>query len=285
MKLFASDLDGTLLNENFGISPANIRAVQKLMDNNIIFVVATGRIFHDAMTICRNHQLRPYVISNNGACVFDGEGNQIYGGRIELPELRKIINILEELNVCYGIGDSIRYAAPHDWEQVFDGEIARLRENNIHIPKEKVIFTKYEMTAQNGFCTTDIESELDSGLLSGYSISVVTYDQEKTHRIVELIGQFPGLTATIAGSHSLEIMRRDGTKGDALRFLAEMLGLECGEIGAIGDSLNDITMLQYAGISVAMGNAREEVKKIGSFITKPCLEDGFASAVEALLDR
>lgn len=283
MKLFVSDMDGTLLNADFNISPANIRAIQRLSENNIIFAVATGRIFHDAVTICRNHQLSPYIISNNGACIFDTEGNQIYGKSMAQPQLRAVVEYLEELEVCYGVGGSMTYVTPPRWESILDREISQLAENGIHIPEHKVTFTKYEMTAQNGFCEMDPLKEADGGKLTGYSVSVVSHDDEKMRQITAFVERFPDLTATAAGSHSMEIMKRDGTKGDALRYLAGMLGIPDEEIGAIGDSFNDISMLKIAGTAIAMGNAKEEIKRMCSVTAKACADDGFAHAVEELL--
>lgn len=285
MKLFVSDLDGTLLNETFRFSDANVQAIHKLAKHNIMFAVATGRIFYDAKTICHNQQIKPYVIANNGACIFDPEGNQVYGRWIQYSELKKLMVYLDELQVCYGICGGRKYVTSPDWEQIFDREISRLSDENIHIPGHKVTFAKYEMTAQNGFCNMDLPQALEDGNLIGYSISVVTYDEEKINRIVDFVSQFPSLTSTAAGSHSLEIMRRDGTKGNALRYLAGMLGLESSEIGAIGDSFNDITMLQYAGTSIAVGNAKQEVRNICTFTTESCADNGFAHAVDWLLQK
>lgn len=285
MKLFVSDLDGTLLNRNFEISAANREAIHLLQKKGFRFVVATGRIYHDAATICRNYDLSPYIIANNGACIFDEEGNQIYGRWITSQNLREIITYLEKIQVCYGIGTSEEYIAPSHWEDVLDQETKRLKQQGIKISDKKLHFTKYEMISQNGFRVMNIIQEIENRDLTCYSVSVVTHDQEVISKIIEFTGQYPKVTATVSGSHNLEIMSQDGTKGNALKYLADMLKIRVKSITAIGDSFNDLTMLEYAKTSIAMGNAEEEIKAICTYCTGECTEDGFAAAVKELLDK
>lgn len=285
MKLFVSDLDGTLLNQEFQISKTNVQAIRRLSEKGVIFVVATGRIYHDALTICQNQQLSPYIIASNGACIFDQDGSQIYGRWIVYSELMEIMAYLDSIQVCYGLGNSREYITNFGWEKVMDQEVRRLSAKGTCIPDKKVAFAKHEMTAQNGFCETNLSEELKKGNLTCYSMSVVTYDEEKINKIVEFLEKYDNLTATVAGSHSMEIMRKDGTKGIAVRYLSDMLDIKRQDVAAVGDSFNDLSMLKYAKTSVAMGNAKDEIKSICTFTTLDCLENGFAYAVDKLLDR
>lgn len=283
MKLFASDLDGTLLNEEFQISEANIHAIERLQTHGVVFAIATGRIHHDADTICQRHGLYPYIIASNGSCIFDKEGNQIYGRWILSAELEEIAAYLESMEVCYGIGSSNEYLTSTDWEKAFDREIERLSDRKIIIPDKKVAFAKYEVAAQNGYRELDIRKEIRKGQLTCYSISVVTYDEDKIHRVAEFVRRFEKLTTTVAGTHSLEIMSKDGTKGNAVKYLADLLKIKPNEVGVIGDSFNDLSMMEFAGTAVAMGNARDEIKKACTFTTINCKQDGFAHAVNILI--
>lgn len=283
MKLFASDLDGTLLDRNFCISSVNVQAIHRLMEAGYLFSIATGRIYHDAATICRNHGLSPYVIASNGACIYDTEGSQIYGRWIAYSDLKELMQYLDEIEVCYALGGSLDYAASRQWRSVLDQEFARLRGRGICIPEEKISFVKYEMTTQNGFCERNLAEEVDAGNLTCFSVSVITYDEEQIQRIEEFLKNHTSLTSTVAGSHSMEIMRKDGTKGNALKYLASFLNINQKDVTAIGDSFNDLSMLRFAGTSIAMGNSREEIKGACTFTTTDCRDNGFADAVERLL--
>jgi hydroxymethylpyrimidine pyrophosphatase-like HAD family hydrolase len=78
----------------------------------------------------------------------------------------------------------------------------------------------------------------------------------------------------------LEITRKEATKGQALKFLSEKEGISAEEIVAIGDSYNDLDMLQFAGTGVAVANAPQEVKNAADVITRAAAEDGVAVFLE-----
>ena len=84
--------------------------------------------------------------------------------------------------------------------------------------------------------------------------------------------------------HNIEINSREATKGVALSKLADYLEIPIGETMAFGDDLNDISMLEKAGVGVAMGNAYDEVKKAADYITDDCDRNGVASAVKHFLE-
>lgn len=80
--------------------------------------------------------------------------------------------------------------------------------------------------------------------------------------------------------HFLEIIEGTVNKGVALAALAERLGISRQDVMAIGDSFNDLEMIQYAGVGVAMGNARKEIKQQADIVTLTNEEDGVAEAIE-----
>ena len=285
MKLFVSDLDGTLLNGAFQISGANREAIELISKYNIQFVVATGRIYHDAAMIFQKYGVSPYIIASNGACIFDDKGSQIFGCCIPYAELKKIIAYLEKIQVCYGVGNSRYYIAPLKWEQMLDQEAKRLKAMGQGIAEETLRFAKMEMLTQNGFKVMDIVDGIKRGPIDCYSISVVTYDQEAIQKIIKYVEQFETMAVTPSGSHTMEIMSKEGTKGNALRYLADRLDVKPVDIAAIGNSFNDLSMLQYAKISIAMGNAEDEVKAACRLCTTDCSEDGFAAAVTDLINK
>ena len=86
-------------------------------------------------------------------------------------------------------------------------------------------------------------------------------------------------------AHLCEIGHPDGSKGSALRALAESLGVPREQVVAVGDSPNDVDMIQYAGLGVAMGNASDEVKAAADAVALPASEQGLAVLLEGMLAK
>jgi Cof subfamily protein (haloacid dehalogenase superfamily) len=89
---------------------------------------------------------------------------------------------------------------------------------------------------------------------------------------------------TVSKPNFLEISDAAVNKGAALAFLAEKHGIPRSDVMAIGDSLNDLEMIRYAGIGVAMGNARPELIKEADYVTGTNEEDGVAQAIEKFIE-
>lgn len=281
--LFASDMDGTLLGEDFTISPGNLAALQRLEEVGIQFVAATGRTHYDAVTICGRHSLKPYIISNNGACVFDPDGKQLFGRELEPGFVAGLVDYLEREKVCYGLGESEGYIAPENWAEVFDQELSRLRKKGMAIPEEKAVFAKHETQMQNGMrMVGDVREYLKRGE-AVYSISLVTYDEEVFRKVRSWISGYQGTAVCVSGTHNAEVMYQDCTKGQSLEFLCQYLGIPLASAAVAGDSLNDLEMFKKAGLGFAMGNARKEIKEAADRITAACREDGVAEAIDWIL--
>jgi Cof subfamily protein (haloacid dehalogenase superfamily) len=94
---------------------------------------------------------------------------------------------------------------------------------------------------------------------------------------------FSGIAVSSSVPRNVEINREDATKGRALLALAKHLGLRREQVMAFGDGLNDIAMIENAGVGVAMGNAVDEVRRVADKITATNDEDGVAAVIETLL--
>ncbi len=276
-------MDGTLLRKDFTISPENVSAVRRLGEAGVVFAVATGRTYYDAMSICGRYDLKPYVISNNGTCAFSPDGELIYARPIARATAAEVIRCLEAEKACFGIGTSDHYIAPENWEQTLDDEIADLRERDILITEDYVDFIKEEMLAQHGIRYIASTDELFEETNAIYSISLMIADQEKLHRIKNRLERIPSLLVSISGKHNAEIIEKRGTKDQALRCLCANLNTDLDEAAAIGDSLNDLEMIREAGIGIAVGNARKEVLDAADMVVADHLENGVAQAVDRLL--
>lgn len=281
--LFVSDMDGTLLQEDFTISPGNLAAIRRLEAAGIRFAVATGRTHYDAKTICEKHSLNPYIISNNGACVFDTDGTQLSGKELDKEFVYGITEYLEREKICYGLGESGGYIAPENWIEVFDGEVRRLKAEGKEIPEEKTAFVKQETQMQHGVRLVENVREYLGRGEKVYSISLITYDRNVLQKVGEWTSRYAGTAVCISGTHNAEIMYQDCTKGKSLEFLCEYLKIPLEQAAVAGDSLNDLDMFEKAGLRFAMGNARKEIKETADFVTKTSREDAVAEAINSFL--
>ena len=129
MKLVVSDLDGTLLNDDSEVSNETIEMIKKLKENGIEFAIATGRSFNSANKIRKKIGLEIYLICNNGANIYNKNGNMIKNNVMPADLIRKVIKFLTENNINYFAfdGSGINFYVPNDME--IDAEL--LKE---HIP-------------------------------------------------------------------------------------------------------------------------------------------------------
>lgn len=259
IKLFVSDIDGTLLVEGKKISARNIASVKKMVDAGITVTVATGRMYRAALPIAHELNVNVPIITYNGALIKSVDGEIIHAEYIPENLVTEIVNFYEERGwyLQNYSEDNLYYAEYNDYTKFYETNQKvqgtaigwdGMKEKNFHVCKLLSI-------ADNETQTLQRMAELKK--VFGDKIGVT----KSTPIFTEII--CPGVS-----------------KAAAVKILAEKLNIPRAEVMAIGDSDNDLPMLKAAGISVAMGNGTDEVKRSCDFITTPCEDDGFTYAVE-----
>ena len=114
-------------------------------------------------------------------------------------------------------------------------------------------------------------------------MDVVENPDDKQATIREITSRFPGYAVSSSLGNNIEINAQNATKGSALCFLCEKIGVPIGQCMAFGDGTNDYSMLRAAGFGVAMGNASEEVQSCADAVTETNEEDGVARMIERVL--
>lgn len=114
----------------------------------------------------------------------------------------------------------------------------------------------------------------------GKKFFVMGSDEMRLAALFEELKLIPNLTLSASHRSNIEINHLNATKGNALAHLSQMLGFLPQEVAAIGDGENDISMFQFCGLSIAMGNANEIVKKSADVVTVPNHEEGVSHALE-----
>ena len=267
IKLIALDLDGTLLNSDKQLSPENEAALKKAAENGVEIVPATGRFYRGMPQFIKDLDYVHYVISINGAQVYDVVKNKtVCASEIPWQRAVSVMKRLDEIDVIYDC-----YQDGWGWmsQELYDraGEYAPTEHN-------------LEMIKKLRTPVPELKAYLKEQALGVQKIQAFFKDMELRKKILNSFpGEFPDLVVTTSIVNNIEVNSREATKGNAIKKLSQYLGIPAEQTMAFGDDLNDITMLEEAGLGVAMGNADEKVKKAADYVTADCNNSGVAKAI------
>jgi len=270
-KLFVADMDGTLLNDDKKLSDKNIQAIKKLQDFGIKFAVATGR--HDSMikSYLKHLDLNVPVISCNGAMVREPFSDQVFLSEA-LPKEHslQIIDLCKERNIDFHI---------YGYESIFGEELNHkmLYYHNLNksLPSEER--TKL-ITVPD---CKDIVCNEPEPL---YKFLIISNRNKDLLDIMDGLAKIEGLTACLSMPTLCDVMKKGVTKAYALQKLSESLAIKRNEIVAIGDQFNDIDLIEYAGLGIAVANAEDALKEKADIVTiSNNNEDAVSEAIESLL--
>lgn len=271
IRLIALDLDGTLLNSAKALSDRNRKALCDAAACGIEIVPSTGRFYDGIPEAVRSLPCVRYAITINGAAVFDArEKRDIYSAQLPAEDAAAIMAYLDGLPViydCYMDNWGWMTASMQDDAESYTPDphyIRMIRELRSPVPELKAFLAERGHGVQK--------------------IQVFTMDLPLREKLLaELEGRFPGITVSSSVPNNIEINQTRANKGDALRALAEYLGLRTEQTAAFGDGLNDVPMLREAGIGIAMENAPDEVKASANAVAGSCDADGVAKTIEEWL--
>lgn len=259
IKLFVTDIDGTLLPAGKGIVPAkNIEAVQAMMAAGVKVVIATGRMHSAALPIAAQFGEPVPIIAYNGALIKSSAGEILHAQYMDETIVIELINFFEE----------------RGWHlQSYSDDVLYVPKNNDLVKfYEQMIKVKAVEVGWDGLrkYTKDVPKLL-----------TVSDTPEEALRKLDAAKKFFSGRAEITRSapRFTEFMSFGVSKADAIKILAEKFGVDNSEILAIGDSENDLAMITSVGCGVAMGNAVDVVKAACPRITDTCENFGFAKAV------
>jgi len=263
-KLIAIDMDGTLLNDKKKISPANFEAIQQARENGVKVVLASGRPLIGFKRYLEELNLiseDDYAVAFNGALVQSAEGSKVISKiPLTLDDYKNLYKLSKELNV------NIHALTENSVISPKDSEYTRQEANWNGIPNEIIAVDDVDE------CTTIVK--------------VMFVDKpEIIEEIIEMIPEEVSNKYTVVRSAPfyLEFLNKAVNKGAGVAALAEKLNIKQEEVICIGDAGNDIHMIEYAGLGVAMGNAFPEVKKVANFITKTNEQDGVAHIINKFI--
>ncbi len=249
-KLLAVDLDGTLLNSEHEISEANLNAIRDFQHRGGAVVVATGRNFQAAAIYAEKISPNLPMICFNGAYVYDPEIKDFCHRRIlSHGQIETVISIAEANDALY------RY---YDRDTIYATE--GMRE----------ALSKYEGGAGVKLCFLS-----DEALRSYYrekklevpKLVFHSQDPKQLKAVRVALEEAGGFALAQSWEGVLEVMADQVDKGTALRVVCQRLGIPMEETVAVGDQENDMTMIQFAGLGIAMGNGAQALKACADAVT------------------
>ena len=258
VKLFVSDLDGTMLPSGDIVSSENIAAVQCAVRAGVTVTIATGRMFEAALPVAEALGVDVPIIAYNGALIKSPSG-RIYEEHAIDPMLAR---------------DIITFAQARGWYiQSYSGGVLRYavtcEESRFYEDSQKITGKAVGRDGMLAYVTGNCKLLL---VTEGRAVS-----EARAQMLLDAFGAHIGVTRS--ADRLVEIVMKGVSKASALTALAAKLGITADETMAIGDAYNDLPMLKAAGKSVAMGNAFPEVKEEADYETLSCTENGLAAAI------
>ena len=268
------DVDGTILEHGSHVAPSTGPAIRAARAAGHLVYLSTGRSASD---------IHPRVadigfdgaITNSGALVTSG--NAVVVDRPLSPaQTDRMLTVLRGRGIRYFLQTHDGVYASDDMAELMASHAQTLRDRAGGVKPEDSIAG----LAGRDFPRTD---EAD---LTRIAKAVFVSDRPDGLEVLraDLGDEFlvvPGSIPLPGGSNG-EISARDTTKGSAIELLLGHLGLDAADAVAVGDSWNDVEMFQVCGVSVAMGNAHDELKELADFVTTNVLDDGVANAFQRL---
>lgn len=278
MKLIALDMDGTTLNSKKEMSEENIRAIKKAQEEGHIVMILSGRPFVLINEQISKHGLECPIGGNNGTELYK-EGKLLERTSLTTAQSLQIATELEKEIVPYKIGTDKGTFVHKDWFERFDQVLESGRVPDEYFThKDYKMFTASPKVYGQGFFQQYEDVIHEESAVQ--KILVLTLDPEQRRRLqtnLEAIGE---ICVTSSSPFNLEIMHINGNKGNGLKAMAQHLNIPIEDTIAIGDEKNDLPMFAVAGLSIAMGNADEEIKKHTDLVTRTNDENGVAYAIE-----
>ncbi|NMO95616.1 Cof-type HAD-IIB family hydrolase [Paenibacillus lemnae] len=239
-QLLALDMDGTLLTDEHEISPETVKWIQEAVRQGVHVCLSTGRGFQSAYPYAKQLELSTPMVTVNGSEVWRAPYDLYRRSLMDVSLVRQMHQLAVETGSWYWAYTVERIYNRDSWTDAVEKNI-----------------------------------EQEEWLKFGY----YTEDDEIRHHILMTLQNMGGLEITNSSPHNLEINPQGVNKAEGIKQVCGLLGLEMSQVVACGDSLNDLAVIQQAGLGVAMGNAQQTVKDEADIVVAGNNEDGIAEVI------
>ena len=273
IRIIALDLDGTLLDSQKRLSEANRAALEAAAKKGVHIVPTTGRFFGMMPPAVRDLPFVRYAITINGAQVYDREADAaIVRDEIPLQMALDLMRMLDGYDVIYDCYRS-------NWGWMTEALQAKAEDyaTDAHYLKMIRGFRRPVADLKAHLEATAAEGDVQKVMLFARNVPEGGSVTKAITAAVE--AKFPAIKVTASTWNNLELNIASAHKGNALKRFAEHLGLTLASCMAFGDGMNDLTMVEAAGVGVAMANAHPRVLAVADHVTRSNDEDGVACAL------
>lgn len=277
IKLVASDLDGTIIDKDNDIFEDNFNAIRDINKSNIPFVVCTGKTYSIYKGLCSSFHAS-YGIFGNGTSIIDLKtGEKIYQKLLDIADVEKVIELAKKDNLHVHI-----YTNNH----IITEELLYLDLRNYKLQKKHIYNNRLSFKVVPDLLKYVQRNNLEISkvvISSTSSLTSVKAEIESTINVdvfnIKKYGEFKDKIIDKEYEY-LDVIPKNVNKGTALEYLSNYLNIDKKEILAVGDNLNDLSLLKTAGVGIAVNNAYSELKQVANYTTKnPVEKGGFAEAV------
>ena len=256
------DLDGTLFDDAKNVSIENKTAINMAEKKGVSVCLCSGRQKEFVKNIREKAGIdSQYIISSNGCEIYDLKNDEVlFSSNLEKSLVKKLYDYSEKQNYLIRL-DTVHARYINKMEYEYSGEIS--------LPDDVEKFINENDIIQVTICTKE-ESEIDESI--EYVNSLNEY--------VKIENRY-NAGNTYWDLWGINIINKNASKGNAIYGLCKYLNIDIKDSIAMGDDLNDISMIKQAGLGVAMGNALDEVKAIADEVTKTNNENGVAKIINS----
>jgi Cof subfamily protein (haloacid dehalogenase superfamily) len=266
MKLVAIDLDGTLLNHAHEITDLNKEAIKKVSQSGAKVVIATGRSLISAREIFHSLDIEGYLITLNGALIKEGKSNKtIFSRQLSKDSLVKALEVgYQEKATVFFNTEEKNYRIPF----TVDGEVVQ------EFQKIRGDVVEHTFSQMREILELNTPKVLKAAFTSENRQQLL-----KIQGIMNQSNYYP----VFSDKNYIELMGEGVNKGTSLKRLCDHLNIQAKDVVAFGDQENDLQMIEFVGLGIAMGNATEKLKSVADEIVESNEESGVGKKLMTLL--
>ncbi|MEI7027450.1 Cof-type HAD-IIB family hydrolase [Paenibacillus sp. y28] len=255
--LIALDVDGTLLNDDYELTDETKQVIRELHEGGSRIVLCTGRSPLNAIPVMEQLGLEGYLIAHNGAATIHSvTRTMIHHYPFEVRALAPFVDYCRQERLHFDVCTPFELLL-ESWDE-----------------EKKEMYAKYMLYPTKMEDIYQLSEPVVKFTVYDADIALIDEVENKWKRMAE-----DAFHITRGGDFFVDMMDRQATKGNALRHLADYLGVQRERVLAIGNYFNDVEMLRFAGTGIAMGNAPEGVKEAADDVTLSNNENGVSAAL------
>lgn len=276
IKLIASDLDGTLLDEPNRISKINLDAIEYAYQKGAKFCFSTGRDLQSVKDITCLLKHKPVLLLGNGSEVYDEDENLVFQNFFNNKYLEEVCEIMNENDVPHMIFTTDGFYTttnPVEVRRRFIERIGKIRNQEM----AHIFATNMDKPCNNLVQIEDIQEFAKTKKV--LKVEGFHYNSKPVEDVKKELEKFTELSHLSTGKNNVEVTNLKATKGLALKRYCEHANIKKDEVMVMGDSHNDLSMFELFKYSFAPENSIQEIKDYAYKVVKSCDEHGVSQAI------